>query len=319
MPPTGVQFIFGGASQMVANTNGATVELCPDPTPANSPQQMTIFGQKTGSPPPTNDGARDADRRHPIRARGRDLPTNVLPFSIGASTIDSTRYASRALRSNKSTSLVLSGYTGAAGTVPGGSINVSYTLKVAHQETNTSDPTTSAALAASITGCTRARVDQAHDHELDGGRPSDRHGCADRRHVHRGVAERRSVSRSRVHGPVKETFTENLDGIDLVVTYTPPAVRAENGCTIVLNSCSVLTSEERRSSCRGARCTRPSAASLVNVTDEHCRGELPERRDRALDLDPEPARTELDRLLLPRGGITVHGFDAARRGCASTS
>jgi hypothetical protein len=35
-------------------------------------------------------------------------------------------------------------------------------------------------------------------------------------------------------------FTENLDGIDLVVTYTPPGAHAESGCTIVVNGCPVL-------------------------------------------------------------------------------
>jgi hypothetical protein len=38
-----------------------------------------------------------------------------------------------------------------------------------------------------------------------------------------------------------KTFTENIDGVDLVNAYTPPGAHAESGCTIVINSCSVLT------------------------------------------------------------------------------
>jgi hypothetical protein len=266
----GVQFIFGGASQMVANTNGAIVELCPDPTPANSPQQMTIVGQKTGAAAQTT--ALETPTAAPDPGSWTGLPTNVLPFSVGAptidTTVDATRYASRALGSNKSTSLLLSGYPGAAAMVlPKGSTNVGYTLNVAHQETNSSDPTDISTLTASITGCT---VPALTKHTVAGSTPvapivTDTVALTGATCI-AALQNPFSVTFTASASPAR-SFTENLDGIDLVVTYTPPAVRAENGCAIVINSCSVLTVGGTAKFVSWGTVYAPLASLNVNVTD----------------------------------------------------
>lgn len=234
----GVQFIFGGASQMVANTNGAIVELCPKPTPAKSPQQMTIFGQKTGAAAVTT--AKSTPTTAPNPDSWTNLPANVLPFTVGASTIDAVRYASRALTASQTTSVVLGGYPGAAGLVPAGSTAVSYALNVAHRETSASAAANVNVPTAAIAGCTVPALTKRNVNTASPVVPMTDTvaltgvACIAALQNPFTVTYTASASAS---GP----YTENLDGIDLVVTYTPPVVRAENGCTIVINSCSVLT------------------------------------------------------------------------------
>ena len=46
---SGVQFVFGGASQMVVTTSAAKVELCADPTPVGTNQQIAVYGQTSGT------------------------------------------------------------------------------------------------------------------------------------------------------------------------------------------------------------------------------------------------------------------------------
>ena len=199
---------------------------------------MTIFGQKTGA------AAATTGKRTPTTAPDpggwTNLPANVLPFTVGASTIDADRYASRALTASQTTSVALGGYPGAAGLVPAGSTAISYALKVAHQETSASVVGNINVLSAAITGCTVPALTKRIITTATPVVP-----------VTDTVALTGVACIAALQNPFTVTFTasasasgtytENLDGIDLVVTYTPPVVRAENGCTIVINSCSLLT------------------------------------------------------------------------------
>ena len=96
---------------MVANTNGAIVELCPKPTPANSPQQMTIYGQKTGVATP------QTPKSVPISV-GTLTPTTGWTTSANALLIDA-RNATHAV-TNAAPVSVLAAHEARAKGEPGG-------------------------------------------------------------------------------------------------------------------------------------------------------------------------------------------------------
>jgi hypothetical protein len=132
--------------------------------------------------------------------------------------------------------VTLGGYAGAAATIPAGSINVAYALEVAHQET-VSNANFIGALTATIGTCALTPTKHATNAlsaPVTDSIPITSAACI------AAVQGNFSVA-YKLDAAVNKSFIENLDGIRLVITYTPPAVRAESGCVIVVNSCSLLT------------------------------------------------------------------------------
>ncbi len=233
----GVQFVFGGASQMDVTASGATMELCPDPNPVGTNQQIAIYGQSISADPTPQTSIQVPTGAVPTPSTGwSNLPANLLAISPNTSTIDANT-ATYSMPSGATDTVTMSGYHGASSVVPAGATNVSYALKVAHSETSASAATNVSSLTATIGACavsaTRHTTTGTTVTLVTDTIPLTTATCI------AAVQNNFSVSYKAIARSAK-TFKENLDGIDLVVTYTAPAVRAQSGCTIVVNSCSVL-------------------------------------------------------------------------------
>jgi hypothetical protein len=236
---SGVQFVFGGASQMVATTLNDDIELCASPSPTGTNQQIAIYGQPTGASPSPQTATNVPTTATPTPATGwTNLPANVLPIGASTTPID-TQIASYTMPSaagGSTDTVTLGGYAGAAATIPAGSINVTYALEVAHQET-VSNANFIGALTATIGTC--ALTPTKHNTNaltapVTDSIPITTAACI--------AAVQGSFSVAyKLDAPANKSFIENLDGIRLVITYTPPAVRAESGCVTVVNSCALLT------------------------------------------------------------------------------
>jgi hypothetical protein len=240
----GVQFVFGGASHMNVIASGSTVELCADPTPTGTNQQIAIYGQTSAATP----AAAATVTRVPSGSAptpssgwtGLSPTNNVLPISPATSTID-TQVASYSIPAGATASMNLTGYAGTSSALPAGAANVSYSLQVAHQETASSNGNISS-LKATITpvsgaACTVTATKHATSTvtapitdsiPLTG-------TCA------AAVASDGFTIDYVAKTTASKTFIENLDGIDVVMTYTPPAARAESGCVLTdITNCSII-------------------------------------------------------------------------------
>ena len=244
---TGVQFVFGGKSQMVVTTSAAKVELCADPTPSGTNQQIAIYGQPTGAAP-----AAATVRRVPTAATptpssgwsGLSPINNVLPISPSTSTIDTkiASYTLPAVPGGASASLNFTGYLGTSSIVSGGAVNVSYALEIAHQETAAAANTISS-LQATITpaggGTTCVVAATKHNTTTLTAPVTESIPLTSAACKAAIASDDFSIVYAATAGSNK-TFTENLDGIDLVATYTNPGVRAESGCTLAGGGCYLI-------------------------------------------------------------------------------
>jgi nitrate reductase NapE component len=232
----GVQFIFGGASHMSAVAAGTTVELCADPSVSG--QQIAIYGQMTGATPTPQTSTQVPNAAVPTPAGGwANLPTSVLPISPSTSTID-TQVASYTMPVGATDTIALDGYVGSNAFVPAGSINVTYSLKIAHQET-TSVATNITSIKATIGACPAFTLTK---HNTVAVSPPVTDTFAIPAGVCTTAVQTNPFSVSIVAiAAAGKSFVENLDGADLVVTYTPPVVRAENGCVLTdITNCSII-------------------------------------------------------------------------------
>jgi hypothetical protein len=243
----GVQFVFGGASHMDVTAAGSTVELCADPTPTGTNQQIAIYGQPSGATTTTQTVTRVPTTSVPTPSSGWTglSPTNnVLPISPGTSTIDTkiASYLLPAVSGGTTASIDLTGYVGTGSSLPAGAQNVSYSLNVAHQETASAAANISS-LKATITPATGpACTVTATTHStttltapITDSLPLTTSACKN------AVATDGSTISYVAKATNNKSFTEDLDGIDVVMTYTVPVVRAENGCVLTdVANCSVV-------------------------------------------------------------------------------
>ena len=264
---TGVQFIFGGESQMTVATAGAKVELCADPTPVGTSQQIAIYGQKTGAVTPLSATRVPTERRRPPR---RDGPGCRRTGS--RSTTWFRRISYRPRRPGESCCPAMSARVRCFRARS----TSSYALKVAHQET-TSSATNISSLAATI-GTTCPLVPTKHNTTTLTAPVTDTFPLTTTACI-AAVQSTFSVTfkATAVSG---QTFTENLDGISLVVTYTPAALHAESGCITVvgIGGAGARSSRPGRTAPRpssGGPCTRRSApcwATARAAASSNCDG-----------------------------------------------
>jgi hypothetical protein len=231
---TGVQFVFGGVSQMTVIANTSSVELCADPTPIGTNQQIAIYGQQTGADPTPQINYRLPVAATPTPSSGWTglTPTNnLLPISPSTAAID-TQVASYPVPAVLNGTTASVDYTGYAA-IPAGSINVSYSLQVAHQEVATAAANISTLkftiTPASGPACTPTAPTK-HWATTPGALTTD--SIALSAACKTAVASDGYTITYAVKSASNKAFTEYLDGVDLVATYTPPAVRAESGCVI---------------------------------------------------------------------------------------
>ncbi len=165
-------------------------------------------------------------------------PVNkVLPISPSTTAIDGLVASNNLPSSNpaSTSSMLLNGYVAAV--VPAGAVNVSYTLNVAHQETGAANGDV-AALTATIGSC----VLTVPIHRTTATTPPVTDALTNTAFPCLAAAVASNFSVTFVTTAKKsKAITENLDGINLVVTYTAPAVRAESGCLLTdIVNCNLL-------------------------------------------------------------------------------
>ena len=184
-----------------------------------------MYGLKTG----IDTGAADGDARGERVGRPRPWPgwtglspqNKVLPIPPTPSAIDDqvAAYTIPSTNPGSSASMQLDGYAGVA--PPGGSINVSYTLNVAHREIAGNNNDISS-LQVQIGSCVIPVPVQRSANPAAPVVDDLTSPC-----LAAAVASNFSVTFTAKAGN-NRTFTENLDGINLVVNYTPPVYsRAE--------------------------------------------------------------------------------------------
>ena len=234
---SGVQLVFGGASQMTADSNSTQVELCADPTPSGTGQQIAMYGLKTGSLPVPQTATREANASVPTPAvgwTGLSPQNKVLPISPNPSAIDGqvAAYTIPSANPGGSASMQLDGFAGIA--PPGGSINVSYTLNVAHREIAGNNNRISS-LEVQIGSCVIPVPLQRSSSPAPPVVDELTAPC-----LAAAVASNFSVTFTAT-ARKNQTFTENLDGVNLVVSYTPPVYSAQSGCVVAIGSCAMLS------------------------------------------------------------------------------
>ena len=237
---SGVQFVFGGESRLSVTTS-ARVELCADPSPVGTSQQIAIYGQPTGSAV-AQTATSIATGVTPTPAVGwtglAPPPNQVLPIAPGTTPIDgqSVSYVLPSQNPGASASLQFAGLPGLASQVPVDSANVTYWFRVAHREIGTNANNISS-LQVQVGSCS-ITVPKQNSTTLAAPVTDTVTGAC----LAAAVANNFSLTYTATAGN-NRTFTETLDGIEVVVTYTPPAVRQppSGSCTLTtIDTCSIV-------------------------------------------------------------------------------
>jgi len=225
----GVQFIFGGDSQMVVS-NGANAEICGTyHKPATGRTFIAVYGQKSGSESTTQLTGANA-----VKMTGQTAtPSNNFTNLARVAAIDASSATwVKAGNSTQTTTITATGFSPASA-IPAGSIVTAATIKVAHGNstgyqnqdslslayTPTSGSTTGSAInltpsKPSSTGLVTDSLD------LFGSGSS-----AFDQFVHTNGLSSGSVSYATT---LAHASTESVDGIQLAVSYKAPAFRGEN-------------------------------------------------------------------------------------------
>lgn len=225
-PYLGVQFIFGNDSQLMVS-NSAQAEICGTYDQNNAP--VTIYGQRTGSETTTQATGLNATSVTP-----GDF-SNATTTSLG--TIENTytagNYATWTVPNGKSNAVsgqvTLGGFTPSP-TIPAGSILQSATLHVGHRykpKNNNKESTPTVAITPSGGGTINVNL-PLYNKTYPAGQKDD---------IDVTGALAQSVHDSGFSGAslvytanAQPGDVEDLDGIQLDLTYIAPAFRAESGC-----------------------------------------------------------------------------------------
>jgi Tfp pilus assembly protein PilX len=233
---SGVQFVFGGLSRIDASSNSTALELCADPAPDGTTQQIVVYGQRTGSA-----ASPQAKRLMPtgVKTPTPFSPTaNLLVVPPATTPIDDTppKVATAtvaAANPGGSASVTMTGFPGAA--VPGGSVGVSYTLTVGHKETyaRTSDV---ASLRLTFGASCILNLTPRSTYTKDTFTGAQLPACF------AAAVQSGSDTTFLITAAKNKAVTEALDGLLIDVAYTPPVVRPQSGCTLTdVANCSVIS------------------------------------------------------------------------------
>jgi hypothetical protein len=226
-PNAGVQFVFGDDSHLLVS--GGVVELCADPS--TNTQQISLYGLKTGAtssvttvlaPSPGGAGASSIS--------GWSSPLNP---SNAIDAIDNMVTSGTISGKNATASMTLGGYS--AGSIPAGSAITSVQVRLAHQE---STPSAVAALTATVNGTGASCAVNVAARATLGTDPL--YPCAGITTLAQ-LANLKVVYAARLANTGSPSATLRLDGLELVVTYTPPALRAQSGCVTTVGGCTLVT------------------------------------------------------------------------------
>jgi hypothetical protein len=224
----GVQFVFGGASQLNVTAAGATMELCADPTPTGTTQQVAIYGQTTGTTPTPLTVTREATSLVAGSSPAWGTTVNALPIAPSTTSIDG-KFATVTVNSTTAATLTLNGFAGP----PAGSSNVTFQVKATHKE---GTPANISTLTAQISTCAAIPLTKSSTLHLDQLPTPTPLACPAA-----ATAATFPVTFSAL-AVAGKTSSESLDGIQVSMTYTPPALRMQSGCATQQPSpCPTLT------------------------------------------------------------------------------
>jgi hypothetical protein len=223
-----VQFVFGGDSGL--SVSRGVVELCA--TPSTSSQEIALYGLKTGAASPTS--ATLTPTRGGAGATGISGWPNPLSPPNAIDALDNTVTSAAISGNNAAASMTLGGYS--AGSIPAGSAVNSVQLRVGHRESTTSNAIANLTATANGTGasCT-VNVTKRTTLGTDALYP-----CT-------GITTLAQLQNltvtyaTHLAASGSPSATLDLDGLELVVSYTPPALRAESGCITTLGGCTLVT------------------------------------------------------------------------------
>jgi hypothetical protein len=234
---SGVQFVLGGNSQI--SNGGAVVELCADPTPTGTNQQIAIYGQKSGSsssPVTITRSPSGTPTQPPAPAPQFANPNDALVIEQGVTTPVLSAKTPDFTGTNsppKTAALTLGGFAGVV--VPPGAVAVSYDLQVSHEEGSTkkNDFANGQGPTIQIGSC---NVQLTPQNTMSVEHPA-LPAC-----FAAAVAGAGNFSATYSVTPSNNnTVHGDLDGIKLNVTYTPFVVRAQQGAVTQLNGVAALT------------------------------------------------------------------------------
>jgi Tfp pilus assembly protein PilX len=222
----GVQFIFGGDSRFAVKTG--QVEICGTYSATKPP--VAVYGVPTGAETPTALTGADNLRLTAVPSTGA-FGASATPATLA--TVDGTPYASwMASRNNDTGSVTVSGFAPPQ-PIPAGSILTGATVRVTHRHGTASDrdalsvTLTPNGGTTSVTGTSPGRLGStamvtdtiALDTAATG---------VLARSVYAGTFTGATIGLT-VTLPTRND-TEDLDAIQLDLTYVPPAMRGASGC-----------------------------------------------------------------------------------------
>ncbi|HEY0616025.1 MAG TPA: hypothetical protein VGD15_00500 [Kribbella sp.] len=219
----GVQFIFGGDSRLVVKSGRA--ELCG--SYSSTKPAVAVYGLTTGAETVTSRTGADALK-----------PTAVSLLSKFGLTATATRLAAvdgvaatwKSSAPGDSAAMTVSGFS--AGAIPAGSVLESAALKITHRHSDATstdkldlsvDVGAGAPLTASVVGQPGSPAYQTSTVPLDAARTGSLANA-----VYDGTFTSAAVTLTA--GLVAKDDTEDIDAVRLELTYTPPALRATDGC-----------------------------------------------------------------------------------------
>jgi hypothetical protein len=240
---TGVQFLFGGDSQVVLK--GGQAEICGSYSKTTPP--VAVYGLTSGT-----------DSTTALTGAGALWPSGVpAPGAFGATataanlaTVDATKYASwKSTKNNDSGTVTVDGFAPPAA-IPAGSVLKSAVLRVVHRHSNAASsdglavgvtPSGGSAVNASITGHPGGTAWQTDQAPLDAARTGEIAQA-----VYAGTFTGAQIA-------VKANLTanndaEDIDAVQLDLSYVAPALRSGSGCVTTgpytngtATSCALIT------------------------------------------------------------------------------
>jgi hypothetical protein len=227
-PNAGVQFVFGGDSHMVIAAG--VVELCA--TPSTNSQEIAVYGLKTGTASATTTTL--APTRGGAGASAISGWANPLNPPNAIDAIDGVVTSAPISGKNATASMTLGGYSPAS--IPAGSAINAVQLRVAHRESTTANTISSLTATVNAAGAS-CTVNVATRPTLG----------TDALYPCTGIttlAQLQSLNvvyAAQLAASGNPSATLDLDGLEPVVTYTPPALRAETGCVTTVGGCTLVT------------------------------------------------------------------------------
>jgi hypothetical protein len=222
----GVQFIFGGDSRF--EVKAGQVEICGTYSATAPP--VAIYGMPTGTDAPTQLVGTDALKLDTVPTPG-DFGVSATPTNLR--TVDATNLATwKSKKKNDSGTVTVDGFVPPAA-IPAGSVLTSASVKVTHRH---SDAGSSDSLAVTLTpngggpsvsGTTAGRPGSAAFATDSIALDSTGVGALARA-VHAGTFTGARIALTTELSANNDT--EDLDAIQLELTYVAPAFRAATGC-----------------------------------------------------------------------------------------